>query len=384
MYSIYFDNGSTSLPKAPGVGEAMKRYIEESGCNIGRGGYAGAYDVGVSVFETREKLCRFFDFDKPENVVFTSGVTMGLNMVINGLARPGDEIICTEMEHNAVARPLFAATSRGVIVHHIHCDREGFLDLDEFASVLNEKTRLVVMLHASNVSGTVQDVKTVGRLCSEKGVFFCLDAAQSAGILSVDFKEFGLSALAVPGHKGLLGPQGVGALLLSDEIAEAMEPIVCGGTGSISDSLEMPDFLPDRFESGTLNLPGILGLSAAMDYLEEVGIENIHDREMQLTERFLSGLPKGGVRVAGPREIANRVAVVSLDFSEQDNADVAYLLESEYGIQTRTGLHCAPLAHKSLGTFPRGTVRFAFGRENTEEQIDIALEAIRSIVSEEE
>lgn len=382
MRRVYLDNGSTSFPKAPGVGEAMARFISEIGCNISRGGYESAYSLGETVFETRTLLCRMFNFDDEKYSVFTPSVTYGLNFVIKGLLKQGDHVILSSMEHNAVARPCEELRDRGVEVTVVPCSPDGILDMEAFKSSFKENTRLVVMSHASNVSGSLLPAEEVGRICSEKNVFFALDAAQSAGVVHIDFKKFNLSALCLTGHKGLLGPQGTGALLLSPELAEAVEPVIAGGTGSASHLLTMPEFMPDKFEAGTLNLPGIIGLNASLKYIESVGIDNIFEKEKYLAELFMRETDKlPGVSIAGTRDWTKRLGTVSLNFSSIDNAEVSFLLDSEYGIMTRCGLHCAPLAHQTLGTYPEGTVRFAFGHKNTEEEVRYAVKAIEEIIS---
>lgn len=385
MRKVYLDNGSTSFPKAPGVGEAMSRFITDVGCNVGRGGYETAYDLGETVFETRSRLCRLFRFDSEKNTIFTPSVTYGLNFIIGGLLKEGDHVILSSMEHNAVARPCEAAKARGAEVSAAPCDRFGRLDLEAFRGLFRENTSLVVMAHGSNVCGTLQDAEAIGEICGERGVPFVLDAAQSAGVVPVDFRRFRLSALCVAGHKGLLGPQGIGAMLLSDELAEALSPIISGGTGSASHLLTMPDFLPDKFEAGTLNLPGIIGLNRALQFIEEIGVEEIFAHEKRLTELFLKATERlDGVRTVGLPDAEGRVGAVSLDFEEADNAEVAYLLDAEYGIMTRCGLHCAPLAHRTLGTYPQGTVRFSFGYGNTDEDVFYAAESIGHILSRKE
>ncbi len=381
MRKTYLDNGSTSFPKAPGVGEAMCEFITNVGCNVGRGGYETAYNLGETVFETRSMLCRMFNFFDERNVVFTPTVTYSLNFIIKGLLKKGDHVIISAMEHNAVARPCIDMEKDGVEVSIAECDEEGNLDFEKFQSLFKKNTKLVVMTHASNVSGTVIDAKRVGRICKQKGVFFALDAAQSAGVINIDFEEYNLSALCVTGHKGLLGPQGIGAMLLSDSLCSQLSPVICGGTGSASHLLTMPEFMPDKFEAGTLNLPGIVGLNKSLQYVLSEGVENILEKELDLACKFMDEMDKlGGVRIAGRKTRESRVGTVSLDFTEFDNADISFRLDSEYGIMTRCGLHCAPLAHKSLGTYPQGTVRFAFGHWNTNEDVDYAVNAIKSII----
>ena len=342
MRKVYLDNGSTSFPKAPGVAEAMSHFITEVGCNISRGGYETAYDLGDTIFETRSMLCRMFNFSEEKYVVFTPSVTYSLNFVIKGLLKSGDHVIMSSMEHNAVARPCQSLKDFGVEVTIVPCDRDGVLDIDAFKNSFKENTKLVVMSHASNVCGTVLDAEEVGKICKEKGVFFALDAAQSAGVINIDFEKFNLSALCLTGHKGLLGPQGTGALLLRHELAEALDPVISGGTGSASHLLTMPEFMPDKFEAGTLNLPGIIGLNASLEYIHRVGIDTIFETEKQLAQLFIEEIDKlPNVKIIGVRDWNKRVGTVSLDFESIDNAEVSFILDSEYGIMTRCGLHCA-------------------------------------------
>ncbi len=382
MNKIYLDNGSTSFPKAPGVGKAMANFIENVGVNIGRGGYEEAYSAAEVVLDTREKLCRLFHFDQPENVVFTSGITASMNILLKGLLQPGDRVLTTSMEHNAVMRPLRQLEQKGVEVVLIPCRSDGTLDLEAFYDLATPGTRAMVMTHASNMCGTVMPVKDVAEYCQTLGIWTMVDCAQTAGILPIDMEDWGVDAIAFAGHKGLLGPQGIGGFLITDDLAAEIEPLLSGGTGSISHLETVPNFMPDRFEPGTQNLPGIFGLHAALSYLEEVGIENIYQHEMTLAARLLEGFSKlEGIRVAGRTQLTGRTAVVSVDFLQMDNADAAYLLEDKYGIMTRCGLHCAPQAHKTVGTYPQGTVRFAPGRESTEAEIDAALAAVQEILT---
>lgn len=381
MKKTYLDNGSTSFPKAPGVGRAMCEFIEEVGCNIGRGGYENAYDLAEKIYDTRSLLCRLFNFDNERYVVFTPSVTYSLNFLIKGLLKSGDHVIISGIEHNAVARPCEDLKQSGVELSVAPCDSEGRLDFVSFEKLFKENTRLVVMSHASNVNGSIADAQRIGSICRQKGVFFALDAAQSAGVADIDFKKFALSALCVTGHKGLLGPQGIGALLLTPALAEAIDPLICGGTGSASHLLTMPEFMPDKFEAGTLNLPGIIGLNTSLKYILERTPADILKHELELAMYFMDALENtDGVRIIGIKECKGRLGTVSLDFLDTDNAEVAYRLDAEYGIMTRCGLHCAPLAHQSFGTFPQGTVRFAFGYKNTIEDAEYAAKAIKEII----
>jgi selenocysteine lyase/cysteine desulfurase len=287
------------------------------------------------------------------------------------------------MEHNAVMRPLRQLEQKGVEVVLIPCKRDGTLDFEALIDLATPGTRALVMTHASNMCGTVMPVKDVAEYCQTLGIWTMVDCAQTAGILPIDMEDWGVDAIAFAGHKGLLGPQGIGGFLITDDLAAEVDPLLSGGTGSISHLETVPDFMPDRFEPGTQNLPGIFGLHAALSYLEEVGIENIYRHEMALAARLLEGFSKlEGIRVAGRTQLTGRTAVVSVDFLQMDNADAAYLLEDKYGIMTRCGLHCAPQAHKTVGTYPQGTVRFAPGRETTEEQIYAALAAVKEILAE--
>jgi selenocysteine lyase/cysteine desulfurase len=282
------------------------------------------------------------------------------------------------MEHNAVMRPLLQ--TEGVQYDRIPCSRDGLLNPGDVEALIRPNTKLLIMAHGSNVCGSVQNAQAVGEICARHGIAFVLDAAQTAGHIAIDFEAFHLSALCVPGHKGLLGPSGIGALLMTDRFAKKLDPIVAGGTGSASDSEYLPEYLPDRFESGTPNLPGIYGWEAALRFVETVGVEALREHEMTLCKRFLDGLDTiEGVALCGPKDLDSRVGVVSVDFLQQDNAEAAFRLETEYGILTRCGLHCAPSAHKTLDTFPRGTVRFSLGFSNTETDVDAALAAIKAI-----
>lgn len=377
---VYLDNAATSYPKAPGVASAMADYVEKVGATINRSSYASAQEAGLVTLSLRERLCRLFNHPDPTHAVLTPGATAGLNMVIKGLLRPGDHCLVSSMEHNAVMRPLVQLEREGVAFERIPCDAQGRLRLEALPGMIKLNTRLVVMAHGSNVCGTVQDAEAVGKICRERGVPFALDAAQTAGHIEVDFERFGLSALVVPGHKGLLGPQGIGALLLDADFARRLTPLVAGGTGSASDSEELPGWMPDRFESGTPNIPGVYGWEAALGWLENTGIETLENHEKTLSKRFLEGIyGLKNVKLYGATVPKGRTGVFSVGFLNCDNAEAAWRLEREFGILTRCGLHCAPSAHKTLGSFPEGSVRFSTGWANTEADIDAALSAIAAI-----
>ena len=379
MNTIYLDNAATSFPKPEGVSAAMKSYMDKVGATINRSVYGSAQDAGLVTLQLRQQLKALFHFPEPvTHVILTPGATWGLNMVIKGILKPGDHCIVSSMEHNAVMRPL--RQQEGVEFDRIPCNREGLLNPADIEPLIRPNTKLLIMAHGSNVCGSVQDAKAVGEICARHGIAFVLDAAQTAGHYPVDFAEFQLSALCVPGHKGLLGPSGIGALLMTDKFAKNLDPIIAGGTGSASDSEYLPDYLPDRFESGTPNLPGIYGWEAALRFVENTGIEALREHEMALCRQFLEGLETiEGVNLCGTRDCDRRVGVVSVNFLHKDNAEAAFELEMDYGILTRCGLHCAPSAHKTLDTFPRGTVRFSLGFASRPEDVDAALSAIRAI-----
>lgn len=380
MHTVYLDNAATSFPKPPMVGARMREYVDEVGAPVNRGSYEAAQQAELVTLRLRQRLCALFGFADPSHVILTPGNTWGLNMLLLGALRRGDHVLVSAMEHNAVMRPLTQLAKHGVVFDRIPCDAEGRLQADRIETMLRLNTRLVLLAHASNVSGTVQDAAAVGEICAARGIAFALDAAQTAGHIPLDFTALHLSALSVPAHKGLMGPQGIGALLLRPDFAKTIEPLVSGGTGSVSDSEDIPLYLPDRFEPGTPNLPGIYGWEAALEYLEGITVEAVAAHDRALTARLLGGLREiPGVALIGPDSVENRVGVFSLDFPGKDNAEIAARLEEGFGILTRCGLHCAPSAHRTLGTFPRGTVRLSLGWFNTEADIDRALRAIKAV-----
>ena len=383
MKDIYFDNSSTSFPKAPNVGRAMGEFIENGAFNINRGSYEGAYEAGSAVLDTREMLKDLFNCPNSKNVVFTPSVTYSLNFFIKGFLKPGDHVLVTSVEHNAVMRPLVQMEKLGVEFDAVPCDEEGGVTADDFRAYIKENTKAIITTHASNVCGTIIPIEEIGALCKEKGLVYAVDTAQTAGILNIDMQKVNIDFLAFTGHKGLLGPQGIGGFIASDKLEGLIDPVISGGTGSLSDSEEIPDFLPDRFESGTLNLPGIIGLHQALVYLKEAGIDNMRKEKMEITKYFLDQVKEiDGVKVAGKKTVEGRLGVVSIDFEGFDNSIVSFYLSSKYKIMTRVGMHCAPRAHKTLKTFPQGTVRFSFSHFNTKEEVDICINAIKTILSD--
>ena len=387
MKEIYLDQGATSYPKAPGVGMAMANYIDNIGASMNRGSYGKAMEVGNLAIRLRERACKLFAFQDPGHVIITPGASIGLNMLIMPLFQEGGHVIISPLEHNAVRRPLEMLLQRkehpislSIFPYDLGLD----VDFSPLENLIRPDTKAVIMLHASNVSGEVFPVEAIGKICKETGIDFILDASQSGGHIPIDFEKMNLSALVLPGHKGLLGPQGIGLTLLREDFAKILPPYLFGGTGSVSESLTMPGFMPDKFEPGTPNIPGIYGLEKALQFIEETGVEVMEAYTKQLHQRFLEGLyeikGKNLIRIPG-KEGRENSGVVSIDFCTMDNALVCNRLASRYGIMTRQGLHCAPIAHQCFGTEKSGTVRFSFGFFNRMEEIDRTLLAIQEILS---
>lgn len=381
MNYIYLDNASTTFPKAPTVATAMSDYITNRGININRGSYALAYDVEDIIYTTRQRLHTLFNGQDPAHVIFTQNVTMSLNMVIKGLLKAGDHVLVSSMEHNAVMRPLTQLLDKDITFDTIPCDSTGSIQMDFIEPLIRPNTVALIINHASNVCGTIQPLKSIGPICKAHNLQFIVDAAQTAGVIPIDVKACHIDALCFTGHKGLLGPQGIGGIILTKEMAQNLTPLIAGGTGSFSHLETMPTHMPDAFEAGTLNLPGIIGLNEGLAYIESQGMDNIHNHELALTQAFLEGLQSiDGINIVGKQNIQDRTAVVSITIDGMDPANIAYELESTYHIMTRVGLHCAPRAHQTLGTYPEGTVRFSFGYANTHKDVEYALSALHKIV----
>ena len=381
MNYIYLDNASTTFPKAPNVASAMADYITNCGININRGSYSLAYDVEDIIYTTRQRLHTLFNGHDPSHVIFTQNVTMSLNMVIKGLLKAGDHVLVSSMEHNAVMRPLTQLLDKGITFDTIPCDSTGSIQMDSIEPLIRPNTVALIINHASNVCGTIQPLESIGPICKAHNLQFIVDAAQTAGVIPIDVKACHIDALCFTGHKGLLGPQGIGGMILTKEMAQNLTPLIAGGTGSFSHLETMPTHMPDAFEAGTLNLPGIIGLNEGLSYIESQGMENIHNHELALTQAFLEGLQSiDVVNIVGKQDIQDRTAVVSITIDSMDPASIAYELESTYHIMTRVGLHCAPRAHQTLETYPEGTVRFSFGYANTHKDVETALSALHRIL----
>ena len=380
MQTIYLDNAATSFPKAPGVAEAMTRYLCSVGGNPGRGGYSTATEAGQNALTLRERLCAMFGAPDVDACVFTPGATYGLNLVLKGLLRYGDHVLVSSVEHNAVMRPLNSLL--GVIVEKVPCAQDGSMTVADLADRIRPETKLVCLTHASNVCGTLLPVMEIGALCREHNIAFVVDAAQTAGHVPVNLSRWNADAVILPGHKGLLGPQGIGAVLMRRDFARRVRTLVEGGTGSRSQQETQPEELPDKFEAGTQNLPGMYGLLAALEFLSP-RMDTLHQQSMALCGTLLDGLAElPHVRLLGVRDPIARVPVIALDFEGMDNALVADRLAREYGIATRCGLHCAPSAHKTLGSFPQGAVRLSIGAFNTQSEMEETLHALRAIVTD--
>lgn len=377
---VYFDNAATSWPKPAGMIEAMGDYSGMIGGSPGRSGHRRSLDAGRIIMETREALAELFGCDDSLRIAFTKNATEALNMALQGLLHPGDHVIASGMEHNSVMRPLRFLETQGVQISVVSCSGEGLLNPGDVRAAIGPRTRLLVVAHASNVTGTIQPIAALGQIAREHGFLFCLDAAQTAGVLPIHVAEMAIDLLAFSGHKSLFGPQGTGGLYIREGIERQLRPLTMGGTGSRSEFETQPDFMPDKYESGTPNAIGLAGLGAGVRFVLAEGIDAIRRKEEALTERFLKGLASmNGVTVYGPPDAASRTAAVSFDIAGVSPSEAALELDERFGILCRPGLHCAPAAHRTIGTFPQGTIRFGFGYFNTEEEISIGLEAIRSI-----
>lgn len=375
---VFLDNAATSNPKPATVQQAMMDYLAHIGASPGRGGYSLSLEAGRIVLEAREAVCQLVNAPSEDQVIFTPNVTYALNLALQGLLRPFDHVVTTSMEHNSVIRPLRALEEkRQLKITIVPCDSKGRLDPQQIKAALRPNTRLIVLTHASNVSGTVMPLADIAAIAHEAGVFLLVDTAQTAGVLEIDFQKLNLDGLAFTGHKSLYGPPGTGGLVVSKQLAEEMEPLVFGGTGSKSDDEHQPHFLPDKFESGTANTIGIAGLLAGIKFITDTGQHKIAAHEKHLAELFIDGLSNiPQIKLHAPAVGEERVATISITVPGQDLGELAFRLDADFGIMVRSGLHCAPLAHKTLGTFPEGTLRFSFGYFNTEDDVMYALEAL--------
>ncbi len=378
---IYMDNAATSWPKPLSVHRAVLEYMENIGANPGRSGHHKAIEAGNIVLHTRELIANFFSIDDPFRIIFTSNTTESLNLGIKGVLESGDHAITTSMEHNSVVRPLKHLESIGVETTIVKCDADGMLDPLHIEKAIKSNTKLIITTHASNVTGGIMPIADIGEIAKKHGIIYLVDAAQTAGIVPIDVNKYNIDMLAFPGHKSLLGPQGTGGLYISPDIE--VSQLKEGGTGSMSQSICQPNFLPDRYESGTLNTPGIAGLGAGIEFLRQT--EDIYriDKMQKLEEYFIGCLSKiEGITLYGPKDIKNRIGVISINIGDRDSAEIANILDKKYNIATRGELHCSPLAHRTLGTLNRGTVRFSPGIFTTIFDIDACVKAIYDLAKQ--
>ena len=375
---IYLDNAATSYPKPECVLEAVERCFREKGANPGRGSHQMALAAGREIFKAREAIASLIGISSSENIVFTANCTEALNLALKGLLRPGDHVVTTSVEHNSVSRPLKKLEEIGVSTTKAACGADGSISIEAIEASIRPATKLLAVTAASNVIGTLAPLKELSELARARGLIFLVDGAQLVGHRPLNVEELGIHLLAFPGHKGLFGPQGTGGLYIHPDVE--LEELVQGGTGSNSKDKEQPRERPDRYESGTPNTPGIAGLGAAVEFLAEVGVEAIEEKERALTQRLLSGLSEiDGVTVYGPPEGQDRAPVVLFNVDGVDADRVAFILDRNFGIASRPGLHCSPDAHETLGTLETGAVRLSPGFFNEPEEIDRAVEAVAAI-----
>ena len=378
---IYLDNAATTMHKPKEVIDAVVEAMTSLG-NAGRGANEASLSAARIIYDAREKLCRFFNGEDPRQIVFTSNSTESLNIAIKGLLEPGDHVITTMLEHNSVLRPLYEMEKKGVALTIIKADKKGRFSLEEMEAAIRPETKMIVCTNGSNLTGNYVDIGKVGGMAHRHDVLFVVDASQTAGVFPIDVRNMQVDVLCFTGHKGLLGPQGTGGMYVREGLA--IRPLKSGGSGVQTYSKTHPREMPTALEAGTLNGHGIAGLRAAVEYIEKTGLDNIRAKEQELMWRFYEGVKETpGVTVYGDFDSRERCAIVSLNIGDYDSSEVSDALLTEYGISTRPGGHCAPLMHEALGTVEQGAVRFSFAHSNTEEEVDIAINAVRELATEE-
>lgn len=385
IMQVYLDNAATSFPKPDCVIEAVTYAMLHGQGNANRSVSNESMAIERLVYEARERLCHFFNFDAVDHVIFTKNITESINVVLQGYLNPEDVVVTTSIEHNAVMRPLeYLKKVKNISYTCIPLDETHQLDLEKLEKALKESPKMVIVSSGSNLTGDFFDLESIGKLCKKYNVPFVVDGAQRAGVLPIDMKKMHIDALLFTGHKSLLGPQGIGGFLIQPQLASQIRPFILGGTGSASESLEQPELMPDKFESGTGNAPGVLGLNAGLRFLmDQSDSLAIFNHKVSMIKRLQSGVEKlTGIRILGNPDPSKRLGVLAVDFLEQDNSEVAYWLNKQFGISTRVGLHCAPMAHETYGSYPQGAVRFSVSYATTKEEIDYTLEAIRSILED--
>lgn len=379
---IYFDNAATSWPKPPATVEAIIEFLQNTGGNPGRSGHRLSIEAGQLIFQARENLANLFNIENPLQIVFTQNATESLNLVIRGMITPRDHVLVSGMEHNAVMRPLRWLEQQGLEITVLPCSPEGILDPGSIRTAIKGNTKAAFITHASNVSGTIMPLKEIAAELHREGIPLCADAAQTAGALPIDVVEDGIDLLAFTGHKSLMGPQGTGGLYIRPGLEKEILPLVRGGTGSASEHEEQPEFMPDRYESGTPNAAGLAGLAAGTEFILSTGVDTIRKHEMGLVSLFMEGIESiPGYTCYGPGDAVHRTAVISITSEHITSSEIAFILDEEYGIMCRPGLHCAPSAHVTMGTHPGGTCRFSFSFFNKEEEILTALKALEKITT---
>ena len=375
---IYLDNSATSFPKPEAVYRAVDSAFRDCGANPGRGGHRMSLDASRLVFSARETIADFFLIADASRLIFTSGTTEAINMALFGLLNPGDHVVTTAMEHNSVLRPLRVLEQSGVLLSIVDADASGSVSASSIAAACTDATRMVVMTHCSNVTGTLMPIEAVGEFCRGKNLLFLVDAAQTAGHIPIDVNTMGIDLLALPGHKGLFAPPGIGCLYVREGVT--LRPLIHGGTGGQSEQDEMPLQMPERFESGTLNTPGIAGLKAGIEFITEVGLDTIAAHEQHLVDLLVRGLRSiDGVTVYGKADSGHHGGAVSFTCQNRDPSEIGFVLDQDYDIMVRVGLHCAPGAHRMIGTFPAGTVRVSPGYFTTIDQIELLIQAVHKI-----
>ncbi|MEA1960652.1 MAG: aminotransferase class V-fold PLP-dependent enzyme [Bacillota bacterium] len=380
MERVYMDNAATSFPKPECVYDAMDHFNRYMGGNPGRGSNQETLQAGSLLMETRDLLSRLFNIEDASQIAFTSNITESLNLGLKGLLQTGDHVITTSMEHNAVARPLYVMNKKGIEWTTVPCFQDGSLDPEEIRKAIQPNTKLICALHASNLTGTIMPIREIGRIAHDHDIPFMLDSAQTAGVLPIDVQQDRIDILCFTGHKGLLGPQGTGGIYINPDLE--ISTVKEGGTGSFSEYLEHPGFMPDHLEAGTLNTPGIVGLSAGVKFILDQGNDAILKHERMVTQRLLNGLTTiKGVHIYGPQDANKQTAVAAINLEGMDCGDVSMQLDYEYGIVTRSGLHCTPLAHRTIRTLELGACRLSPGFLTKPEQIDYVIQAVDAIAA---
>lgn len=375
---IYLDNAATTYPKPDKVYDSIMDCMKNYCANPGRAGHKLAMRAAREIYDARENIAKLFNIDNPMNIVFTNNATDSLNLAIKGVVKTGDHIITTSMEHNSVIRPIKALEKHGIKNTIVQCDKDGFLHIEDLKKAINENTKLIVTTHASNVVGTLLDIKKIGEVAKEHNILYLVDASQTAGVYDINVKNVNVDMIAAPGHKCLLGPQGTGILYIREGLN--VNILKEGGTGSKSEDLFQPELTPDKYEAGTHNTPGIVGLNEGVKFILEKGIDNIRIHEEELCKYMLEKLEEvPNIVIYGPKDSKKRAAVIAINIGNMDSGEITFLLDSEYQIATRSGIHCSPLAHQTLGTLEQGVVRFSLGYFNTKSEIDEAIKALKEI-----